>query len=327
MVRRSKSAFTKQQPYSPHYDEDFTEEQAYLYLIHNSEQVLFSKGSATRKHRDWGWEDWEFSQFGANRLELVKLDATWISAVNEISSELRRVEKLEKERYERHLQEEAEKKKIKLRFRKLWVTTSTHKGFLAMTDTNHQNELKEVKEKAFKILKEEGVLSAIETVVNLGLVDDGLLGKFDSPIKEVAPNTDIETEHEEKRWTHRAYLLGGVQTIQISYWSYYARTSDVFERQVLYVFNNSETVLHDSGGCEIRYTDWGTTTAWKFDDEFDEYGASWIESVKLNKIWMGALKEIASEIQRVKTIEASQSREERNRADELEAEKENQSSI
>jgi len=104
-------SFYEQQPYSPHYDEDFTEEQAYLYLIHNSEQVLFSKGSATRKHRDWGWEDWEFSQFGANRLELVKLDATWISAVNEISSELRRVEKLEKERYERHLQKEAEKEK------------------------------------------------------------------------------------------------------------------------------------------------------------------------------------------------------------------------
>jgi len=187
-----------------------------------------------------------------------------------------------------------------------------------MTDTNHQNELKEVKEKAFKILKEEGVLSAIETVVNLGLVDDGLLGKFDSPIKEVAPNTDIETEHEEKRWTHRAYLLGGVQTIQISYYSYYANTSDVFERQVLYVLNNSEPVLNDWGSCEIKYTDWGTTTAWQFND----FGDLWIESVKLNKVWMGALKEIASEIQRVKTIEASQSREERNRADELKAEKE-----
>ena len=184
-----------------------------------------------------------------------------------------------------------------------------------MNDTNHQNELKEVKAKAFKILGEEGVLSALETVVNTGLVDVGLLGTFDSPIKEVTPNIEIEAEREDKWWRHHAYLLGGVQTIQISHHTS-SSLQEMRDRQAIYVFNNKELVLHDRGGCVSEYLTHGNTP-W----EFEEYGASWIESVKLNKVWMGAVKEIASELKRVKTLEASQSREERNRADEMKAEK------
>ena len=183
-----------------------------------------------------------------------------------------------------------------------------------MNDTNHQHELKAVKEKAFKILKDEGVLSAIEAVLNTGLVDDGLLGEFSSPIKEVAPNTDIEAEHEGEYWRHNAYLLGGVQTIQISHFSRRPhRVEDMTERKMLYVLNNNEIVLHDRGTCVSEYQTHGNTP-W----EFSEFGALWLEVVKLNKVWMGAVKEIASELKRVKVLE----KEQRYRNDELKAEKE-----
>lgn len=88
-----------------------------------------------------------------------------------------------------------------------------------MTDTDHESELKEVKRKAFKILQDVGVISAFETVLNSRYGGDDLLEEFSSPIKVVAPNTDVEPEHKDKHWEHHAYLLAGVQTIQISYFS------------------------------------------------------------------------------------------------------------
>jgi hypothetical protein len=174
-----------------------------------------------------------------------------------------------------------------------------------MTETDHQNELKEVKAKAFKILEEEGVLRALEIVLNENYDEDDLLEEFSSPIKEVAAKTDIEAEHgDNKHWTHHAYLLGGVQKIQISYYSSYSTFSDDMDKKAkLYVFNNDEIVLYDRGSAEKKYNGWGSDP-WSF----SKNGAMWLEVVKLNKVWMGALKEIASELQRVGELDSEEYR-------------------
>ena len=183
-----------------------------------------------------------------------------------------------------------------------------------MTDTNHQNELKALKSKAYGVLKAQGILSALETIIQSYEHTDDLLEKFSSPIVKASPNKNIESQHENKHWEHRAYLLGGVQTIQISYFSEYDSWSDdMTKRATLYVLNNKETVLYDKGNAQQRYNEWGSDP-WKFSD----FGAIWLEVVKLNKVWMGAVTEIASELERVKKLEE----EERYRADELKAEKE-----
>ena len=109
-------------------------------------------------------------------------------------------------------------------------------------------------------------------------------------------------------------MLGGVQTIQVSYFSEYDSWSDdMTKRAKLYVLNNKETVLYDKGNAQRQYNEWGSDP-WKFSD----FGALWLEVVKLNNVWMGAVTEIASELERAVGLE----QEERYRADELKAEKE-----
>jgi hypothetical protein len=148
------------------------------------------------------------------------------------------------------------------------------------------------------------VLRALEIVLNENYDEDDLLEEFSSPIKEVATKTDIEAEHgANKYWTHHAYLLGGVQKIQISYCEYSTPSDDMKKKAQLYVFNNDEIVLYDIGSAEKKYDEWGSDP-WSF----RKNGAIWLQVVKLNKVWMGALKEIASELQRVGELESEEYR-------------------
>lgn len=167
--------------------------------------------------------------------------------------------------------------------------------------TDHQHELQAVKDKAYGILREEDVLKAFETILRSNVSIDGLLGKFSSPIVKAAPNRDIETEHDEKFWTHHAYLVGGVQTIQVSYFKKNSIVDSLTDKAELFVFNNKELVLQDGGSAERAYHDWGMDP-WTFADR----GGIWLEVVKLNKVWMGAVKEIASELKRVEKLQSEE---------------------
>ena len=132
-----------------------------------------------------------------------------------------------------------------------------------------------------------------------------MLEKFSSPIVKASPNKDIEAESEwvDKSWTHRAYLLVGAQALQISYFDEYHRGLDDLGASIatLYVFNNNETVLYDSGSAEMKTTAWDRDT-WKF----SKLRAEKLELVKLDNGWMEAVKEIASELERVKTLNSKE---------------------
>ena len=186
-----------------------------------------------------------------------------------------------------------------------------------MTDTDHQNELKAVKEKAYGILEDEGVLSALLTILQSNQGDDDLLAEFSSPIAKIIPNESIQAGHDETYWRHHAYLVDG-ETIQISYfektpWRPFDDGDEFTEHQAyLYVLQNFEQQLFSKGSATRTHKGWG----WE-DWEFSKYGAQWLEIVKLNKVWMAAVKEIASELKRVKKLKD----EALHRADELRAER------
>ena len=173
-----------------------------------------------------------------------------------------------------------------------------------MTDTNHQKELKKVKRKAYKILEEEGVLSALAFFLETGFWEDDRLAKFSSVLKNVDPNKDIEAEHKDEHFQHHAYLLGGVQTIQISYFEEYRGSSDNTDKTAtLYVFSNDEIVLYDKGGAWKRYSEFAYFP-WEF--KKSTLSPFSLEVARLNKVWMEAVKEIMSEIQRVKKLETEE---------------------
>jgi len=166
-----------------------------------------------------------------------------------------------------------------------------------MSDTDHQSELEEVKAKAFKVLREEGVLRVLEAVLDGGLIDEERFEKFSSSIKATAPNTDIEAEHEEKFWRHHAYLLGGTQKIQISYFEEF--DIDVTSKTAtLYVLSNDEIVLHDNGSAERVIKEY-SDEPWRFRENYSFY----LQVVKLNKVWMEALPEIVSADRKVRELE------------------------
>ena len=172
-----------------------------------------------------------------------------------------------------------------------------------MTDTNHRNELLTLKSKAFQILADEGVLSAIETLME-GKNDDDLLEKVNSPIKAIASKTDIEAEHKDRIWKHHAYLLDGIQTVQISYCTVpLGLTEEYGKRARLYIFHNDKLVLCDTGST-VKRTEDGRTEPWRFDR-----GRTFeLQVAKLDKSWMEALKEIVNELGRDAELRAKEFR-------------------
>jgi hypothetical protein len=158
---------------------------------------------------------------------------------------------------------------------------------------SEQEALIKAKQKAYEILEAQGVLAAILRIVGSSPLHLSSLEEFNSPIKGGVTTHRMTTEAKSQTWEHFAFTVGE-QSIEVRFNKRGFKDDRGGHRAVVHVLHNEEQVLLSNGSMykQVPYD--------KF--RFDEFGATYLELVKLNEVWIAAVNEIFDELRRVSKL-------------------------